>query len=89
MGLTTSVRQVMTAATVFSPVVAKLTSVACEESEIAAPRQWDLQQMCQGSKALPPTSFVPEDPSGPSNHSACSYLGEVFEQSHDTVVVVQ
>lgn len=79
----------MTAATVFSPVVAKLTSVAYEESETADPRQWDFGQMCQGSKALPPTSFVPEDTSGPSNRSACSYLGEVFEQSHGTMVVVQ
>lgn len=45
--------------------------------------------MCRGSKVLPPTSFVPEDPPRPSNHSACSYLGEVFEQSHSTVVVMQ
>lgn len=89
MVLTTSVRQVMTAATVFSPVVAKLTSVACKESETAAPRQWDLRQTCQGSKVLPPTSFVLGDPSGPSICSACSYLGEVFEQSHGAVVVVQ
>lgn len=79
----------MTAATVFSPVVAKLTSVACKESEIAAPRQWDLRQTCQGSKVLPPTSFVLEDPSSPSICSACSYLGKVFEQSHGAVVVVQ
>lgn len=36
-----------------------------------------------------PYHFVLEDLSGPSNCTACSYLGKVFEQSHGTVVVVQ
>lgn len=88
MVLTTSVRQVMTAATVFSPVVAKLTSAACEENEIAAPRHWDLRQECQGSKVLPPPSSVLEGPSAPAA-AACSHLGQVLEQSHGAAVVVQ
>lgn len=50
MVLTTSVRQVMTAATVFSPVVAKLTSVACEENDSSS-QTVGLRQTCQGLKS--------------------------------------